>query len=132
MAGRGDKLRHDVLAQEDVSPLTPMQRELLTEACRIVDRLDQLDALIRGDIDWLTLEPDHTGGYRLTVDSVLAEARQHALALKTLETALRRPRTKSSKEDTDHATPAAQDAGEGALDVLARRRAARRASATGS
>lgn len=63
---------------------------LLEEACRIADRLDQLDALLQGDADvWCRLVHDlRTQDYELRVDGALIEARQQANVLRQLVAAL--------------------------------------------
>jgi hypothetical protein len=60
---------------------------LLEEACRIADRLDRLDAVLRGDVDsWCRLVLDVRGGesYEVRIDSALTEARQQASVLRQL------------------------------------------------
>lgn len=63
---------------------------LLEEACRISDRLDKLDLLLRGDVDtWATLVHDvRTENYELKIDAALIEARQQASVLRQLMAAL--------------------------------------------
>lgn len=71
--------------------LTPAHRVLLEEACRITDRLDRLDEIIDGS-KWLSCVVEHAGEsvlVEVTIDKVLAEARQQELALKALVTELR-------------------------------------------
>lgn len=70
--------------------LGPGQLVLLAEACRIVDRLDRLDGILRGDSRELAaVTEDRDGELRLVVDSVLTEARQQAAALKQIMAELR-------------------------------------------
>lgn len=59
---------------------------LLEEACRIADRLDKLDALLKGDVEvWARLAlDDSTGEYELRIDSALIEARQQANVFRQL------------------------------------------------
>lgn len=59
---------------------------LLTEACRMVDRLDKLNALLVGDADvWCRIEWDPGDrDYELQIDSALAEARQQVTELRQL------------------------------------------------
>ena len=67
--------------------MPPAQRVLLEEACRIADRLDQLDALLSGDArSWVRLVEDQGDPERqyVVIDRPLAEARQQATALKQL------------------------------------------------
>lgn len=63
---------------------------LLEEACRISDRLDKLDLLLRGDVEsWATLVHDlRTHDYELKIDAALIEARQQASVLRQLMAAL--------------------------------------------
>lgn len=72
-------------------PVPPMQRVLLVEACRIADRLDKLDAQLRGEeSEWLTLGSLPDGRIAIViVDKALAEARQQATALKAIIAELR-------------------------------------------
>lgn len=63
---------------------------LILEACRIADRLDKLDAILRGGEDeWIRLAEQLVGGdwmgdVVMTVNPLLAEARQQATALQRL------------------------------------------------
>lgn len=85
---RGARLWQDM----DGDKLAPGQRVLLEEACRIADRLDQLDALLRGEADvWarITLPKGDDSELVLRVDAAMSEARQHATALKQLVAELR-------------------------------------------
>lgn len=61
-------------------------RVLLEEACRTADRLDKLDALLKGNADvWARLVHDaRADGYELRIDSALIEARQQATVLRQL------------------------------------------------
>lgn len=63
---------------------------LLEEAARIADRLDRLDALLRGEAsEWCRLVHDlRTDSYELRIDSALTEARQQASVLRQLVAAL--------------------------------------------
>lgn len=63
---------------------------LIEEACRIADRLDTLDALLRGDADeWLRFElPDGSVELVMKVNPLLAEARQQAATLQRLVASL--------------------------------------------
>lgn len=70
--------------------LSGTQRVLLEQACRIVDRLDRLDAILNGrDRAWLTLDVGDDGEITVIVDKVLGESRQQATALKQLFAELR-------------------------------------------
>lgn len=77
------------LWQEMHEGLKPGQLVLLEEACRIADRLDRLDAQLDGE-DWLRFRVnDDVTDVTVTVDRVLSEARQQAVALKQLISELR-------------------------------------------
>jgi len=73
--------------------LDVMQMVQLTEACRAKDRLDRLDALLRGEIDtWCVLR--HSAlrqDYELKVDSAATLANSTADHMKKLLNALRLP-----------------------------------------
>lgn len=51
--------------------------ELALEACRIADRLDKLDALLRGDrwVDLIQPDEDDSSTFVVVVDKAMAEAR---------------------------------------------------------
>lgn len=71
---------------------SPGRRALAEEACRITDRLDKLERLLEGTAsDWIDIIEARGDDDRLmvVVDKPLAEARQHALALKAIITELR-------------------------------------------
>ena len=75
--------------------LTPSERVLAEEACRLADRCDKLDRILRGDTaEWLKfrLRDVDSDEIVLTVDRVLAEARQQAIALKLILAELRQSR----------------------------------------
>lgn len=107
--------------EEGGDGLTGTRRMVLEEACRLVDRLDRLDAILSGrDRAWLSLELADDGTVEVVVDKVLGEARQHQLALKQLAAELRA------------SGGTAKPAQEGSiLDQLAARRAQRLADASG-
>lgn len=94
----------------------PAARVLAEEACRLADRLERLDAILRGERhEWLRVD-SADGVPVLVVDKALSEARQQAIALKTILAELRQREAHAS------ATPT------GALDELAQKRANRVAS----
>jgi hypothetical protein len=73
----------------------PGELSVITEACRIRDRLDKLNRLLTGDAnDWLELQEvkGHEGIAEIIIDKSLSEARQQALALKGLLAELRQMR----------------------------------------
>ncbi len=59
---------------------------LLGEACRLADRLDKLDAILRGDVDtWMYLaHRTRTEDYELKIDAAASEARQSANVLRQI------------------------------------------------
>lgn len=81
--------------------LDAMQVVQLTEACRMKDRCDQLDEVLRGDADtWMTLTLDVTSDgnvYELRVSNVLSKANETANAMKQLLAALRLPDESTGK-----------------------------------
>lgn len=90
LSAGGRKLWRDIESAHD---LDAPQKAMLEEACRIKDRLDKLDELLRGDVEtWATLVHDlRTQDYELKIDGALSEARQQANQLKQLLIALRLP-----------------------------------------
>ena len=73
--------------------LDPMQSAQLVEACRAKDRLDKLDALLRGDVEcWTSLVEDASGTTSvLVINRALTEANATANLMKQLLAALRLP-----------------------------------------
>ncbi|HEU4422054.1 MAG TPA: hypothetical protein VFR67_05880, partial [Pilimelia sp.] len=104
---------------------TAGRRVLVLQACRITDRLEALDQLLRGDAEqWLDIvatkgDPDRQ---ELVIDKALTEERQQATALKQLLAELRQGAT----------TTGGQEQGGSILDQLAAQRAKRLANASGS
>lgn len=95
----------------------PAARVLSEEACRLADRLERLDAILRGEAhEWLRVDTQD-GTSVLVVDKALSEARQQAIALKTILAELRQREAHAPAKPTG-----------GALDELAQRRADRVAS----
>lgn len=83
---RGARLWREM---NEFGELSPVQRVLTEEACRIVDRLESLDAYLSGrSTSWLTLNLDDTE-VKVVVDQALAEARQQVTALKGISAELR-------------------------------------------
>lgn len=67
--------------------LTEIESQNLVEACRIADRLEKLDELIRGDDDaWFRIKLPRTddGLIELLINDPMKEARMHAAALRQL------------------------------------------------
>jgi hypothetical protein len=95
----------------------PAARVLAEEACRLADRLDRLDAILRGESrEWVRVDSAE-GLPVLVVDKALGEARQQAVALKTILAELRQREA--------HAPAAPMGS---AVDELAQKRADRLAS----
>lgn len=96
-----------------------MQSVLLLEACRIVDRLAQLDRQLRGE-DWLRFRAKDEDGTEVIVyvDRVLAEAREQATALKGIVAELRQTGGKAKAETAKKAGGVLA----GLTDELAKRR----------
>lgn len=119
---RGKRLWRDVVS--DKGSLTGGERVMLHEACRLADRLDQFDRLLRGEIDtWASIR-DRDGELELMINSAATEARQTAGQLRQHIVALGLA-----------ATSAAADAGPkggGILDELAAKRDDRRSGTAGS
>lgn len=113
---------HDELAPD----LHPLSRLLLVETLRVADRLDYFDRLIAGKSrrgEWLRLQEGDAGEMRVVVDDLLAEARQHGTALKTMLAELMKALPK-----TPAAAPTAKGSAIASLaDAAARRRSAGRA-----
>jgi hypothetical protein len=84
----------DVEAAKD---LNPGERELLRQACRLIDRLDLFADMLEGDrkawfeIDW----PFEDAPAVVTVTSVVSEARQHVAELRQVVKSLNLPSAKT-------------------------------------
>lgn len=105
---------------------------VVDEAARLADRLDTMDALIRGDVDqWARLAPRDDGvEYVLVVDALLGQARMHAATLRALVAELRSSAAARAPVATPAAATTSGDEGSW-LDDLAARRARRVADASG-
>jgi len=70
----------------------PAVEVVVTEACRIIDRLGELDGIITGKTEWISLMHFRVtpsgDSVTVTIDGVLSEARQQATALDRLLTKL--------------------------------------------
>lgn len=70
----------------------PAVEVVVDEACRIIDRLAELDGIITGKTEWIQLMHFRVSpsgdSVRVTIDGVLAEARQQAAVLDRLLTKL--------------------------------------------
>lgn len=130
LKARGRKLWSDILSGYDLAE-KPAELVMLEEACRIADRLEVLDEILRGDAEvWARLiHRVNTDDYELKIDSALSEARQQANQLKQLIAALRLPDEQSGKRPQQRggARGAYQSSGSGSVSSLdrARERAAR-------
>jgi hypothetical protein len=118
---RGQRLHDDLLR---VKAYNPAEMVLVVEVCRMADRLEQLDGIIHGkgviNLMHLRHMGDDESEITMTVDGVLAEARQLQLAFQRVAMTL---------NIESGAMPEAEvDTG----DDLAAQRAARIAKATGS
>ena len=81
----------------EVHDLDVTQRAQLLEACRAKDRLDQLDGLLRGDIDVWASVYTSDAGVDLVIDRALDKANTTANLMKQLLAALRLPDEASGK-----------------------------------
>lgn len=58
---------------------------MLEEACRIADRLDQLDRILKGEAEvWCSIAETRGGDLEVRVDGALVEARQQANVLRQI------------------------------------------------
>jgi hypothetical protein len=116
--GPGGKKLWSSLVRED---MPEYELTLLAEACRVRDRLDKLDKLLRGDLDaWVCIVEGRTR-VTLSIDDALGKSVSLAASLRGLLNDLPEPVTdagKPGKTVTEKAT---------GLDQLAQRRAARAA-----
>jgi hypothetical protein len=81
----------------EVHDLDVTQRMQLLEACRAKDRLDQLDCLLRGDINVWASVCTSGAGADLVIDRALDKANTTANLMKQLLAALRLPDEVSGK-----------------------------------
>ena len=85
----GSALWRDIVGKYDLDAAQTVQ---LTEACRMKDRLDKLDDLLRGDVScWASLVRDLDGTVSLRIDGALAQANTTANTMKQLIAAMRLP-----------------------------------------
>ena len=91
---------------------------LAAEACRMADRLDQLDLLIRGDVGtWCRITEDRSGDLEVSLNAAATEARQLTNVFRQLMGQL--------------AGQSVGKAGGSVADELAKARAARKSRAAG-
>ena len=107
---RGRRLWREIHSQ---GPLTPDRKALLEEACRIVDRLDLLDSIIRVSAAGVNAEETNAGDFQRW----LAESRQQSATLKAL---LAEIGSKSAASKGPAPKAAAKGAGSGVTDLGAR------------
>jgi hypothetical protein len=83
----------------DAHDLDPAQAVQLTEACRAKDRLDQLDLVLRGEVEtWAeVVTDDQHVRCRLQIAPALARANETANLMKQLLAALRLPDAQTGK-----------------------------------
>ena len=91
---------------------------LAAEACRMADRLDQLDLLIRGDVDtWCRITEGRSGDLEVSLNAAATESRQLTNVFRQLMGQL--------------AEQSVRKAGGSVADELAKARAARESRAAG-
>ena len=120
LGARGRRLWRDSLSQV---ALSPAHLVILEEACRISDRLDLLDSIIRGEMAGVNAEESNAGD----LQRWLAESRQQSATLKAL---LAEIRSNSAASKAPSGKPTAKAGGSGVSDLTARI-AARRGQAPG-
>jgi ABC-type Na+ efflux pump permease subunit len=88
----------DAITEEHVLDATQLVQ--LEEACRAKDRLDKLDALLRGDVEtWAAVMHNaRTEDYELKIDAALTQANATANLMKQLLAALRLPDAQTGKK----------------------------------
>lgn len=93
----GRKLWRDVVGAH--ADLDAPQLVQLHEACRAKDRCDQLDRLLRGDVDvWIAVAGDSEDRpARVVVDAALSKANETANLMKQLLAAMRLPDAATGK-----------------------------------
>lgn len=98
------------------------ERALVEEACRIADRLDRLDGLLTGGLEALLRFriSDDGAEVTVTVNNVLAEARQQAAVLKQIVAELRQSGGKTGKPAGKLRTAAGGAGVAGVADLTAR------------
>ena len=95
---RGRRLWRDL----DADNLPPAQRTVAEEACRLADRLDKLDDILRGDETvWMRFHSLNEDGsiVKVVLNTALAEARQQQVALKQLVAELRQSKAETPKQE---------------------------------
>lgn len=84
--------------------------ELALEACRIADRLDKLDALLRGDrwVDLIQPDEDDSSTFVVVVDKAMAEARGQQTTLLAILVKLGMEKKAAGDGAPEEANPLAQ------------------------
>lgn len=105
----------------------PAVDAILTQACRVADRLDRIDEVESGRAAWIELlhfrvDVDAEQEVAVTIDGIVSESRQQALALKQLVSQL------PEVESVAAGVGLSESKGT-VLDELERRRASRKSSA---
>lgn len=118
--GLGERGRRLWRALRDATAADPAARTLLEETCRLADRLERLDEMLRGDPHtWAEVTLPTTGDVLvLRIDAALSEARLHTTALRGLVARLGIGRADAPDAPAE----------ESLVDELARARAAREAA----
>ncbi|HET7386860.1 MAG TPA: hypothetical protein VFJ19_09395 [Nocardioidaceae bacterium] len=89
LAAGGKRLWRGITEANDLDDAQQVQLE---EACRAKDRLDKLDALLRGDVgSWARLVDSADGEHEIRIDAALSQANATANLMKQLLAALRLP-----------------------------------------
>lgn len=118
---RGSELRSALLSMKEYNPAESV---LVDEACRMADRLEELDGIIHGKGVINLMHLRHMGQdeskITMTVDAVMAECRQLQLAFQRVVASLKLESGAVSAVEVDLS------------DDLARKRANRISRATGS
>lgn len=96
--GSGGRALWDAIVEDHELDATQLVQ--LEEACRAKDRLDKLDAVLRGDADvWMRLTHRlKTEDYELRIDDALKQANATANLMKQLLAALRLPDAATGKK----------------------------------
>lgn len=104
----GRQLWRDVT--RDHPGLNRVQLVQLHEACRMKDRCDKLDQLLRGDVDaWATIVPsDVEGEFKLQIAGALGRANETANSMKQLLAAMRLPDEATGKRPQQRGPRGAQ------------------------
>lgn len=85
----GERLSESLVKDGDPFALSV----LIVEACRIADRLEQLDALVTGEQTlWARLRENREGDIYVSIDNALSESRQQANTLRQLLGEIQRQR----------------------------------------